>query len=124
MPRFVFRVHNATAAVVNNVGNVIPPAWVVALPPNIAVGAISNVIINVPAPAAGGLPAVAFFRYQHGPGNGRWQINMAVPPPGGGAPNAAGAYTPPPAGGAVAIAPGPCPAGQPAGSICYNVAFT
>jgi hypothetical protein len=123
MPRFYFRIDNQTAGAVNALPNVIPPAWIIAMPSPIAVNTIATVILDVPQPHADAPPATGFFRYQPAAG-GIYQINFAVPPVGGGAPNAAGKYVPPPAGGNVVMAPGPCPPGAPAGSTCYNVTFS
>jgi|688.fasta_scaffold171224_1 hypothetical protein len=123
MARFILSIINNSGAAVNGIAPGVPPAWITNLTTPIANGGNGTVNITVPDPPPGGPPTPAVVRYSQAAG-GIWQLLMVNPGPGGVAPNATGSYTPPPAGHNVAIAPGPCPAGSPAGSICYNVTFT
>ncbi|MDB9426399.1 hypothetical protein PN437_16135 [Microcystis aeruginosa CS-564/01] len=123
MARFILSIINNSGAAVNGIAPGVPPAWITTLTSPIANAGPGTVNINVPPPPPAGPPTTAVVRYSQAAG-GIWQLLMTDPGPGVVAPNAAGSYTAPPAGHGVAIAPGPCPAGSPPGSICYNVVFT
>jgi hypothetical protein len=84
-----------TFNLINNTGLQLHQTALVGLPGSmgpaaIAVHGVAVATVTVPD-GVGGIPGVGLLRYGSAAGDD-WRITMAVPPAGGGAPNAAGLY--------------------------------